>query len=226
MEVIEIDILKMITQQPIPTGGHVLPSLPYSYDALSPVIDAETLKIHHGIHHQGYVTGLNKAEKYLEEARTKGIFDLIKYWENELAFNGSGHILHSIYWTIMQPASVPARTPKAQTAKEIEAYFGSYEAFRKQFVQSAISVEGSGWCVLVYNPAFRRLEILQIEKHQNLTQWGVIPILTIDVWEHAYYLKYQNKRADYVDKWYEVINWSEVDRRLSFAKKAKMPLKI
>ena len=219
-----MDLFKFNTEEPIPAGGHVLPPLPYGYDALSPVIDEKTLKIHHDVHHLAYVNGLNKAEKYLEEARSNENFDLIKYWENELAFNGSGHILHSLYWTIMQPVSLNEEMPKSHTMKEIIEYFGSYEAFKNQFIQAAIAVEGSGWCVLVYNPSFRHLEILQVEKHQNLTQWGVIPILTVDVWEHAYYISYQNKRADYINEWYKIINWTEVERRLEIAKKAKLSL--
>ena len=219
-----MDLFKIGIEEPVPVGGHVLPPLPYGYDALAPVIDQKTLILHHDIHHLGYVNGLNKAEKHLEEARSAGNFDLIKYWENELAFNGSGHILHSLYWTVMQPVSLGEDMPKTHTMKDITDYFGSYGAFKKQFTEAAAAVEGSGWCVLVYNPAFRRLEILQVEKHQNLTQWGVIPILAIDVWEHAYYITYQNKRAEYIKEWYKIINWSEVEKRLGMAKKARLPL--
>ena len=223
---IKIDLLGFSFDRFIPPGAHTLPPLPYGYDALAPIIDKETLRIHHDIHHRAYVDGLNKAEKYLVDARTKNNFDLIKYWENELAFNGSGHILHSLYWTIMQPATNTPSSPSPHTLRSIEKYFGSYDAFKNQFIQAAIAVEASGWCVLVYNPAFGHLEVLQVQKHQNLTQWGVIPILAVDVWEHAYYLKYQNKRADYINEWYKIINWREVERRFDYAKKARLPLTI
>ena len=183
-----MELLNFSTIDTIPTGGHMLPPLPYAYNALEPVICEKIVRIHHDIHHLAYVEGLNKAEKYLEDARCKNNFDLIKYWENELAFNGSGHILHSLYWTIMQPAALDEQMPKPHTMKMINEYFGSYEAFANQFIEAAIAVEGNGWCVLGYNPAFGHLEILQAEKHQNLTQWGIIPILVVDVWEHAYYL--------------------------------------
>jgi len=225
-EVIKIDLLNLNIQKFIPPGGHTLPPLPYAYNALEPVIDEKTMRIHHDIHHMAYVNGLNKAEKYLVDAREKNNFELIKYWENELAFNGSGHILHSLYWTVMQPVSHERKIPMPNTLRAIEKYFGTYDAFMNQFIQAAVNVEGSGWCILAYNPAFKHLEILQAEKHQNLTQWGVIPVLTLDVWEHAYYLKYQNRRADYINDWYKIINWEEVDRRLSMAKRAKLPMTV
>lgn len=219
-----MDLLRIGAQSPVGIGEHVLPPLPYDYTALSPIIDAEALKIHHNILHQGYVDGLNKAEKYLEAAREEMNFDVIKYWENELAYNGSGHILHSLYWTIMQPVKKKPQTPGPHTLKAIQQYFGSYMAFEAQFKEAARTVEGSGWCILGYNPSFRHLEILQVGKHQNLTQWGILPILTVDVWEHAYYLQYQNRRADYIKDWFQIINWEEVERRLHLARRAKLPL--
>jgi len=204
-------------------GKHQLPPLPYAYDTLEPVISARTLKIHHNEHHKAYVEGLNKAEIALAEARRQKDFSLIKYWEKELAFQGSGHILHSIYWTIMAPVGTGG-TPCENTMKEICTSFGSFDAFILQFVNAAAKVEGSGWSILVWNPAWRRLEILMAEKHQNLTQWGSIPILLVDVWEHAYYLDYQSKRENYVRKWLGLIDWCEVKNRLLMSKKAKMPL--
>jgi len=205
--------MEKITFTPVKPGGHKLPPLPYPYDALEPVIDAKTLEIHHNKHHKKYVDDLNKAELALVDAREKKDFTYIKYWENELAFNGSGHILHSIYWTIMTSPGTGG-APGENTANWIDWYFGSFDAFKAQFSAAAKNVEGSGWGILGYNPAFGHLEILICEKHQNLTQWGIIPILVCDVWEHAYYLKYQNLRPDYVDAWWKLVNWPEVERRL------------
>ncbi|MZP28837.1 superoxide dismutase [Heliobacterium undosum] len=207
----------------IPPGGHQLPPLPYPYNALEPVIGAETLKIHHDRHHLSYVEGLNKAERKLVEARQQNDFSLIKHWERELAFHGSGHILHSLYWAIMAPPSRGGQ-PGPHTRGQVAAYFGNFRSFQEQFSAAAADVEGSGWAVLVWNPAWQRLEVLMVEKHQNLTQWGAIPILTVDVWEHAYYLNYQNRRRDYINAWWQLVNWLEVETRLLLAMQGQLPL--
>ncbi|ATW25511.1 superoxide dismutase [Candidatus Formimonas warabiya] len=209
----------------IPPGEHQLPPLPYPYDALEPVISTETLHLHHDAHHKTYVDDLNKAELKLVEARQRGDFDLIKYWENELAFNGSGHILHSIYWTVMAPVGRGGQ-PGRYTMSQIDSYFRDFTVFQQQFSNAAIKVEGSGWAVLTWQPTWQRLEILQAEKHQKGTQWSGIPILVLDVWEHAYYLDYQNKRKDYVDAWWQLVNWYEVERRLLWAVRGQVPLRV
>ena len=208
----------------VPPGQHQLPMLPYAFNALEPVISAKLLQIHHDQHHKAYVEGLNKAELKLVEARQKRDFALIKHWERELAFHGSGHILHSIYWKSMSPIGDRWETPGAQTIKYIMSYFGSPDAFWEQFSAAAINVEASGWALLVWQPAWGRLEILTVEKHQDLYQAGSIPILVMDVWEHAYYLDYQNKRKDYVTAWGRLVNWHEVERRLLLALQAQIPL--
>ncbi|MFY9175300.1 MAG: superoxide dismutase [Peptococcia bacterium] len=195
---------------------HQLPDLPYPYNALEPHMDEATVRLHHDKHHQSYVDGLNKAEEKLAEAREKGDYALIKHWERELAFHGSGHILHTLYWENMSPNGGGEAT--GAIASQIVKDFGSYEAFRAQFKAAAVGVEGSGWAVLVWNPQFEKLEILMAEKHQNLTQWGVVPLLIVDVWEHAYYLKYQNKRADFVEAWFNLINWDDVNARFAKVK--------
>jgi Fe-Mn family superoxide dismutase len=191
---------------------HELPALPYDYNALEPYYDEQTVRLHHDAHHKSYVDGLINAEARLAEARDKGDFSLIKHWERELAFHGSGHLLHTLFWNNMKPNGGGQPTGKA--AELIEQHFGSFEAFKKQFSAAAVAVEGSGWAILCYNPAFEKLVILTAEKHQNLTQWGVVPLLTIDVWEHAYYLKYQNKRAAWVEAWWNLINWDDVNKRI------------
>ncbi|MTI83821.1 MAG: superoxide dismutase [Firmicutes bacterium] len=210
--------------RPIPPGGHSLPPLPYPYNALEPVISSNTLRIHHDRHHQSYVDGLNNAELKLVEARQNEDFALIKHWERELAFHDSGHILHSIYWTVMTPQGTSG--PCIETWRQIHGYFGSMDAFRQQFIEAAINVEASGWAVVIWSPSWNHLEILTAEKHQNLTQWGGIPIMVLDVWEHSYYLDYQNRRADYVKAWWQLINWPEVERRLLLAMRTQVPLVI
>ena len=190
---------------------HVLPQLPYPYESLEPYYDEQTVRIHHDMHHKAYVDGLNNAETKLAEARDKGDFSLIKHWSKELAFHGSGHILHTMFWENMKPAG--GGIASGPIAGVIIGEFGDFEQFKKQFSAAAVAVEGSGWAILCYNPGFYSLEILQVEKHQNLTQWGVVPLLVIDVWEHAYYLKYQNKRASFVEAWWNLVNWDDVNRR-------------
>lgn len=206
-------------QQPVPIGGHRLPPLPYPYNALEPYIDEKTMRIHHDKHHQSYVDGLNKAETKLEEARRSGNFELIKHWERELAFHGAGHYLHTLFWSIMNPKG--GGVPQGELAQQIKRDFGSYERFKKQFTEAADKVEGGGWAILVWSPRSHRLEILQAEKHQNLSQWDVVPLLALDVWEHAYYLKHQNNRANYIKDWWNVVYWPEVQARYEQAKKLK-----
>lgn len=202
--------------QPVPIGGHKLPPLPYAYNALEPVIDREIMRLHHLKHHQTYVDGLNKAEKEMQKARQTGDFSLIKHWEREAAFHGSGHYLHTIFWNIMIPNGGGA--PKGQLSKAINDIFGSFEGFKKHFTEAAKNVEAVGWAILVWSPRSHRLEILQAERHQNLTQWDVVPLLVLDVWEHAYYLQYKNERAKYVENWWNVVNWKEVEQRFNKAR--------
>ncbi|MEJ9211651.1 superoxide dismutase [Bacillus smithii] len=203
----------------VPIGKHVLPPLPYAYNALEPYISEEIMRLHHTKHHQSYVDGLNTAEEKMREARRRNQFDLIKHWEREAAFHGSGHYLHTIFWEIMNPRG--GGKPKGELLAQIEKDFGSYELFKKHFSEAAKKVEGVGWAILVWSPRSRRLEILQAERHQFLTQWDTIPLLVLDVWEHAYYLQYKNDRGKYVDQWWNVVYWPNVEKRFVEAKKLK-----
>lgn len=203
----------------VPIGGHKLPPLPYAYNALEPYIDEETMRLHHDKHHKSYVDGLNKAELELQKARQSNNFDLVKHWERELAFNGAGHYLHTIFWSIMSPKG--GGKPQGRLLNAINQSFGSFDKFKKQFSEAANKVEGGGWAILVWSPRSGRLEILQAEKHQNLSQWDVIPLLALDVWEHAYYLKYKNDRKKYIDNWWNLVNWPEVDKRFNEAQKVR-----
>lgn len=208
-----------IPTKPVPIGGHTLPPLPYPYNALEPYIDELTMRIHHQKHHKSYVDNLNKAEKKLQEARKSGNFELVKHWERELAFNGAGHYLHTIFWDVMNPQG--GGRPQGELLEQIRRDFGSYEAFHRQFSQAAEKVEGGGWAILVWSPRSHRLEILTAEKHQNLSQWDVVPLLPLDVWEHAYYLKHQDQRAKYIADWWNVVYWPAVAERYQEARKLK-----
>lgn len=198
------------------SGKYILPPLPYGYDALEPYIDEQTMRLHHDKHHQGYVNGLNKATEKVKEAINTNDFSLIKHWERELAFHGSGHFLHTIFWNIMGPSQGKMSN---DLKNRIDKSFGSFDNFKKLFFNASKSVEGSGWGILAYQPDTDSLTVLQAEKHHNLSQWISIPILVIDVWEHAYYLKYQNKRGDYINAFFEVINWDAVSERLAMLMK-------
>jgi superoxide dismutase, Fe-Mn family len=197
--------------------AHELPVLPYAYDALEPYYDAETVKLHHDMHHAAYVKGLNAAEEKLAGMLQAGDYANIKPVCKELAFHGSGNILHTIFWTNMKANGGGA--PTGTLAEAINATFGSYDAFKAMFIAAANAVEGSGWAILACKPD-KSLVVLQAEKHENLTQWGVTPILVLDVWEHAYYLKYQNKRPEWTKAFMEnLVNWDDVAARFNAANK-------
>ncbi len=208
--------LHVIGSMPVPSGGkHELPPLPYDPAALEPHIDAQTMTIHHGKHHLAYVNGLNKAEEELAKARTSGDYSLIQHWSRQAAFHGGGHWLHSMFWKVMAPPGKGGGgEPTGMLADAITESFGSFDAFKKQFSAAAGAVEGSGWALLHYRRDDRRLIVLQAENQQKLSAWGSTPILGIDVWEHAYYLKYQNRRPDYVAAWWNVVNWGQVEANL------------
>lgn len=205
--------------RPVPIGKHQLPPLPYDYAALEPYIDRGTMRIHHDILHRRYVENLNKAEDKLAEARKTNNFDLVKHWERELAFNGAGHYLHTLFWNVMSPTG--GGQPRGELADQLIRDYGSIEAFRRQFSQAADKVEGSGWAILAWSPRAQRTEILQAEKHQNLTQWESIPLLALDVWEHAYFLQYGSDRMKYIDAWWNIVNWPYVQDRYLQARRLR-----
>ena len=207
----------VLGQEP-PGAGHRpyrLPPLPYEYGALAPGIEERVIRVHHGKHHAGYVRGLDETLKQLEQARVANDFSTIKPLSRALAFHGSGHVLHTLHWRSMTPGG--SGDPTGRLRETLERDFGSFEAFRDQFKAAANKVEGSGWAVLAYEPMGARLLILQAEKHQNLTIWGVAPLSVCDVWEHAYYVQYQNRRAEYVDNFFNLIDWPAAARRYAAA---------
>lgn len=197
-------------------GPYTLPPLPYEYADLEPHIDAQTMRLHHDIHHAAYVKGANDALAALAHVRTVGGDEIrrVRAITDALSFNLAGHALHCVFWTNMAPGAGGDPDPASEIGRMIQRDFGSVEAFRGQFGAAAAQVQGSGWAVLAWEPLARRLLISQAEKHQNSGMWGVVPLLAIDVWEHAYYLKFQNRRTDYIKSFFEVLNWADVDARL------------
>ncbi|MCA9302675.1 MAG: superoxide dismutase [Phycisphaerales bacterium] len=197
----------------------MLPDLPYGYDALEPAIDAETMTIHHDKHHAGYVAGLNKALAMLHAIRwEKGDPGTIQHWERQLSFHAGGHVNHTLFWTGMAPANHGGGgEPTGKLADAIKRDFGSFDKFSWQFQAAAKSVEGSGWGWLVYEPMSARLMITQMQNQQQMMFAGAVPLLGVDVWEHAYYLRYQNRRADYLAAFMGIVNWPEIERRFAAA---------
>ncbi len=199
------------------TNKYVLPELPYKYDALVPVISEEIMRLHHDKHHAAYVNGANAALEKLEKGRAAGLQGVdVKATLRDLAFNASGHSMHTIFWPNMKAGG--GGKPGGKLADQITKDFGSYDSFKLQFSTAAKTVEGSGWGILAYDLLSDQLLTLQAEKHQNLTAQGTVPLLVLDVWEHAYYLQYKNDRGAYVDKWWDVVNWSDVEKRYEKAK--------
>ncbi|MFD1850531.1 superoxide dismutase [Oceanobacillus bengalensis] len=198
-------------------GNHSLPPLPYEYNALEPYISEEIMRLHHDKHHRSYVDGLNKAERALYIDKTDRA--LIKHWLREQAFNGSGHYLHTIFWNNMTPHST--KRPIKEIKKQIEKDFHSWQSFKKKFSDAADSVEGVGWAILFWNPRSGRLGIQTLEKHQLFSVADTIPLLVLDVWEHAYYLQYQTDKKKYIENWWNIVNWEDVNHRFIHANNLK-----
>jgi Fe-Mn family superoxide dismutase len=195
-----------------------LPPLPYSYEALEPYISREIMTLHHTKHHQAYVTGANAALERLEKQRKGENPENVRGILRDLSFNLSGHKLHAVFWPNMAPTGKGGGTPGGRLADQINRDFGSFEAFKKQFSDAAKNVEAVGWAILTYDAESDTLLIYQVEK-QNFMHPPDLPlILTLDVWEHAYYLQYKNDRASYVDNWWNVVNWDDVEKRFAKAK--------
>jgi Fe-Mn family superoxide dismutase len=195
---------------------YVLPDLAYDYGALEPHYSARILELHHDKHHKAYVDGVNATLDKLAAAREADDLSAIVGLEKTLAFNLSGHVLHTLFWQNLGP-DTPDR-PGGELAAALDEHFGSFEAFRKQLSSSASSVQGSGWGALTWEPLGERLFIEQIYDHQGNTGQGGVPLLVIDAWEHAYYLQYENRRPDYVTAIWNVIDWTDVERRFKRAR--------
>ncbi len=200
-------------------GEYTLPDLPYAYDALEPHIDAQTMRIHHDKHHAGYVRGLNGALSKLADLRSQGGDQAtLQHWERQLSFHGGGHINHTLFWLGMAPPGAGGGgRPEGPLAEAIDRDFGSFDKFAWQFKAAAASVEGSGWGWLAWETLGQRLVVIQMENQQKLLFGGLVPLLGVDVWEHAYYLKYQNRRGDYLDAFMNVVSWGVIARRFRAA---------
>ena len=197
------------------SGKYAAAPLPFALDALEPVIDARTVELHYNFHHKPAVTAANNAEAALAKARDSGDFTLVKFYEKELVFQLSSHLLHSIYWTNL---GGKGGDPTGDLAKGMSSEFGSYAKLKAQLSAATTAVEASGWGILGYHPMTKKLMVLQCENHQKLTAWGVVPLLVLDVFEHAYYLKYQNRRGEYVGNLYNIVNWDNVAERYDAAR--------
>lgn len=198
----------------------VLPDLPYAFDALEPIIDAKTMEIHHGRHHAAYVANLNKAVENYPEWAEKSIEDVIIHLNEvpeairtAVRNNGGGHYNHSLFWKMMAP--VGQTKPSVFLLAKIDESFGSFDEFKKQFAAAATSRFGSGWAWLVADGG--KLDVLSTANQDCPLEGGKKPILCLDVWEHAYYLKYQNRRADYAENFFQVVNWDFVEELLGKA---------
>ncbi|KAI8589913.1 mitochondrial Mn-superoxide dismutase [Geranomyces variabilis] len=191
---------------------YTLPDLPYDYNALEPYISAEIMQLHHSKHHQTYVTGINTAEEKLDNAISKKDLREVISLQQIVKFNGGGHINHSIFWTNLAPQKQGGgEPPKGALANAINSEFGSLEEFQKKFSAQTAAVQGSGWGWLGYNKETKKLEIVTTANQDPLLSH--VPLLGIDVWEHAYYLQYKNVRPDYLKAIWSVVNWKNVAER-------------
>jgi Fe-Mn family superoxide dismutase len=191
--------------------SYTLPDLPYDFSALEPYYSAEALELHHDKHHAAYVTGANATLEKLADARAKGEFGAIVGLEKTMAFNVSGHVLHSIFWKNLSPDG--GDKPSGHLATTIDEHFGSFDAFKAQLTQATTTIQGSGWGVLAWEPLGQRLLIEQVYDHQGSTGQGTVPLLVFDAWEHAFYLQYKNVKADYVSALWKLVDWSDVAKR-------------
>ncbi|XP_053657774.1 superoxide dismutase [Mn], mitochondrial isoform X2 [Anopheles marshallii] len=191
---------------------HTLPDLPYDFGALEPVICREIMELHHQKHHNAYVTNLNAAEEQLQDAVAKKDVSKIIQLGNAIKFNGGGHINHSIFWKNLSP---DRSDPSVDLQKALNRDFQSMENFKKEMKAAAVAVQGSGWAWLGYNKKTKLLQIAACPNQDPLeASTGLVPLLGIDVWEHAYYLQYKNLRPNYVDAVFDVVNWKDVSERL------------
>jgi len=198
---------------------YVLPKLPYEYKDLQPYMSEEQLRIHHSKHHQAYVNGANAIFQKLDKARKEGADIDVKATLKELSFNMGGHILHSLFWGNLAPASKGGGKPGGALGDALDKEFGSFERFKKEFTAAAVSVEGSGWAALTLCKQTSRLVIMQIEKHNTNVYPAFRILMVLDVFEHAYYIDYKNERAKFVDAFWSIVNWDEVNKRLKEALK-------
>jgi superoxide dismutase, Fe-Mn family len=201
---------------------YVLPELQYDYGALEPEISGQVMELHHDKHHRAYVEGANKAMEQLSDARSRHEFSQIGSLERALAFNASGHVLHSIFWRNLTPDS--SGRPRGQLSPALDRDFGSFALFKQQMIKTASTIMGSGWAALVYDPLTRRLGTTQIHDHQSDVTPVGIPLLVIDAWEHAYYLQYQTEKVKFFEALWSLWNWQDVEARYELVQRLDLGL--
>ncbi|HSO68837.1 MULTISPECIES: superoxide dismutase [unclassified Tessaracoccus] len=201
---------------------YTLPDLDYDYSALAPHIAPEIMELHHSKHHAAYVKGINDALEQLAAAREKGDLGAVNKLSKDAAFHLGGHINHSVFWKNMSPDG--GDRPDGELASAIDEYFGGFEGFQKHFNAVANGIQGSGWSMLVWDTLGQRMNINQLFDQQGNLPAGQIPLLQLDMWEHAFYLQYKNVKGDYVNAWWNVVNWADVAERFTKAKAASAAL--
>ncbi|GAA2042445.1 superoxide dismutase [Yaniella flava] len=195
---------------------YTLPELPYDYGALEPHISGRIMELHHSKHHNTYVNGANTALEQLEAAREAGDFSTVNLLSKNLQFNLGGHTNHSIFWNNLSPDG--GDKPTGELAAAIDEYFGSFDNFQAQFTAAALGIQGSGWAILAYEPIGGNLVIEQFYDQQNGVPVATIPLFMLDMWEHAFYLDYQNVKPDYVKAIWNIVNWADVQKRFEAAR--------
>ncbi len=202
------------------TTEYTLPELPYDFNALEPVISAEIMEVHYKKHHQTYVTNLNAALKKYHEAESKNDVAGMVQLQQAIRFNGGGHVNHSIFWTNLAPQGKGGGgNPSGELLAQIQKDFGSFDAFKEKFSALTVAIQGSGWGWLGFNKGEGRLVLTTCANQDPLSTQGLVPLLGVDVWEHAYYLQYKNVRADYVKNIWNIVNWKNIEERFAAAKK-------
>jgi len=199
---------------------YTLPDLPYDYGALEPHYSAKVLELHHDKHHAAYVKGANEALEKLGQARDSDEFGTINQLQKNLAFNLSGHVLHSLFWQNLAPGG--SDRPTGELGAAIDESFGSFDRLRNQMSQAALNVQGSGWGALTWEPLGQRLIVEQVYDHQSNVGQGAPPLLVLDMWEHAFYLQYLNVKADWVEAFWNIVNWPDVADRFTNARGLKL----
>jgi Fe-Mn family superoxide dismutase len=202
--------------------NYSLPDLDYDYQALEPYVAGRILELHHDKHHKAYVDGANKVLEKLQEARATGDFGSINQLEKNLAFHLSGHVLHSLFWKNMSPDG--GDKPTGDLSAAIDEHLGSFDQFRGQMVEAANNVQGSGWAALSWEPVGKRLIVEQVYDHQGNVGQGGPPLLVLDMWEHAYYLQYENRKAEWVEAFWHLVDWDDVASRFAKARKIDLVL--
>jgi Fe-Mn family superoxide dismutase len=201
---------------------YTLPDLPYDYSALEPHLSGRIVELHHDKHHASYVKGANEALEKLADARKRDDFGAVNQLEKNLAFHISGHVLHSLFWKNLSPTG--GGKPNGNFGAVLEEHFGGFAPFKAQMTKAAESVQGSGWGALSWEPLGKRLLVEQVLDHQGNIGNATLPILVVDMWEHAYYLQYENRKAEWLESFWKLVNWDDVSARYATVRATDLAL--